>query len=522
MTACPPLPMIDPARLEAPARHGETLVAPAADSLAELARRGGPRLDAHDAPLLDDTLRGHRRRLRAALAGGADRPVIVIGHQPGFEHAGVWAKHVVADRLARAVGGVAINLVVDNDAPGRTTLAVPVQQDGRLEVRPVRYAVLPAGDPYEHIPRQTTEEIARFEGALRDALGERFEGTQLPVFLEGFAARSDARDWVDQAVAGRRAIESRYGVDLIDHRIGDVWGGPMQADLILRADRFFDAYNRALSRYRIENRVRGRQRPIPDLTRHGDAVELPMWVYQPRGRRMRLFARNEGERVVLLAEQQPIGAPARRALRDTDAARAALADLAPWRLRPRALTLTLWARLLLADLFIHGIGGAKYDRITDEIIRDYYNVDPPPIACVSATLHLDLPHEPVTEQSVREIDRRERDVRFNPQRHVRGSNGIAELLDARSAAVARSDTLRKESPDDRAARRRAFEDIRRASEAILDARPELLEDARAERDRLTAALHRTRIATDRAYFFGLHTTEGIQTLLDALPSVEDM
>ena len=46
-------------------------------------------------------------------------------------------------------------------------------------------------------------------------------------------------------------------------------------------------------------------------------------------------------------------------------------------LRPRALTLTLFARLCLGDFFIHGIGGGKYDEVTDAIIRDYFGVEPP-------------------------------------------------------------------------------------------------------------------------------------------------
>ena len=45
-------------------------------------------------------------------------------------------------------------------------------------------------------------------------------------------------------------------------------------------------------------------------------------------------------------------------------------------LRPRALTLTLFARVCLGDFFIHGIGGGKYDEVTDAIIRDYFGIEP--------------------------------------------------------------------------------------------------------------------------------------------------
>ena len=32
---------------------------------------------------------------------------------------------------------------------------------------------------------------------------------------------------------------------------------------------------------------------------------------------------------------------------------------------------------VLSDLFIHGIGGAKYDELTDEIIRRFFGIEPP-------------------------------------------------------------------------------------------------------------------------------------------------
>ena len=50
-----------------------------------------------------------------------------------------------------------------------------------------------------------------------------------------------------------------------------------------------------------------------------------------------------------------------------------------FKIRSRALTNTLYARLFLGDLFIHGIGGGKYDEVTDAIIRRYYRSSRPAI-----------------------------------------------------------------------------------------------------------------------------------------------
>ena len=49
---------------------------------------------------------------------------------------------------------------------------------------------------------------------------------------------------------------------------------------------------------------------------------------------------------------------------------------------------TLWARLALGDLFIHGIGGAKYDQVTDRLIERFFGIRPPGFLVVSATLRL--------------------------------------------------------------------------------------------------------------------------------------
>jgi len=94
------------------------------------------------------------------------------------------------------------------------------------------------------------------------------------------------------------------------------------------------------------------------------------------------------------------------------------------RLRPRALLTTLLARLLVADVFVHGIGGAAYDRITDEIVRRLTGCDPPRHAVVSGTLRYpaeqlfpgDAQRDPVAEMAA--LKRSLRDIEYHPERHL--------------------------------------------------------------------------------------------------------
>lgn len=66
-------------------------------------------------------------------------------------------------------------------------------------------------------------------------------------------------------------------------------------------------------------------------------------------------------------------------------------------------------RIFLGDLFLHGLGGAKYDRITDEVIRGFYGVEPPQFVTASLTLSVEGLEDPSgrlmeSRQQLREMD----------------------------------------------------------------------------------------------------------------------
>ena len=87
------------------------------------------------------------------------------------------------------------------------------------------------------------------------------------------------------------------------------------------------------------------------------------------------------------------------------------------KIRSRALITTLWARLALGDLFLHGIGGAKYDQVTDRLIERFFGLQPPGIMVLSATLHLPVaPPRGMTPDEVRRDPAgTSRDLTFHPE-----------------------------------------------------------------------------------------------------------
>ena len=59
-------------------------------------------------------------------------------------------------------------------------------------------------------------------------------------------------------------------------------------------------------------------------------------------------------------------------------------------LRPRALLLTLLARLTIGDLCVHGIGGAMYDKVMERWLHNWLGVSPCPMVVATATVTLPL------------------------------------------------------------------------------------------------------------------------------------
>lgn len=501
---------------------GDVLVEPAPAAMRAALEAAPARVASWTVTLAGLDLRDVRREARRRITEtDQDRPFVVTGHQPEFIHPGVWAKHVVASRLAEAVGGVAVNLTVDTDVAKTTALSVPMLTDGGLRVHAMQFADVAPGTTYEDIPPLDGAHVARLRESVRQALGERFGRSMMGPYLERFGSLDGPSSFVDQATAARSSLESEFGVRMLETRVSRSWICPLLVDILGNAPRLFESYNASLAEYRGAQGIRGSQRPIPDLIRDGDRLELPLWVRHTHEPRSRLFVEQRRDTLFLYADQQSVGCIGLDKLATWDRALKALRELDGVLFRPRALMLTLWARMLLADLFVHGIGGAKYDRITDRLIERYFGVQPPVMACVSATLRLDLPRHDATPDVLRALKHQQRDLTWNPQRHLSAGSGIDELVEARAKAVGQSRSLRATNGRRRAERREVFHQIRSISRRMLDLRPAAERDLEERVRQTTEGLRDNEAADRRDYFFALYERSALQRLCDTLPAVEE-
>jgi len=507
-------------RLQTPPNDGDVLIEPSARSWRALINRNIQERNRSPFELAGRSSTKIIPRLRQALYGSqhADRIVIACGHQPAFVHPGVWAKHVVVHHVADSLGVLGADFVVDQDAPTPFSMTVPVTDADelyRLESIPIVDGA--AGAAYEGQPPLTADQIDRLENKVRSVLADTYDRSMLPAYYEGHRSVTDAYDIVHQHLISRARVDTQLSADLMAIRMSRAFGGPFLADLLIHADRFAQAYNEALHAYRRQHQIRNPRRPLPNLAYGNARVETALWTYQPRRRRRRLLVERNGVRLSLFADTKLIGDIAIADL--TDNADAALAALDPWVIRPRALTLTLWARLLACDLFVHGIGGAKYDRITDGIIKRYYRRQPPAFACVSATLRLPLPVCPVEPRALPAARQQLRDVRYNPDRFL--LHPPAELMARRSKLIRESDRLRK-TRGPREARRETFLSIRRVNARLLEHQPELQQELSGRITRIERELAANAVACSREHFYLLQPQDRLDTLAKRLRQVADL
>jgi hypothetical protein len=375
-------------------------------------------------------------------------PLFMAGHQPELFHPGVWVKNFALSGLARTHRGLAINLVVDNDTLKTPALRVPALDREGQGPRHAHSVLVPFDTGGEEIPyeeRHVHDEplFASFAERVKAAAGAWEFEPLLEQLWERTRRLSTSMPLVgERLAAARRELERDWGcanlevpVSMVCRQDAFAW---FACDLLTNLPRFHRTYNEAVHAYRRRNGLRSRNHPVPDLAVDGAWFEAPFWAWRSRpARRGRLFARRSGERIELRADQEVWTAlpTAPRAMIETWRE----LETRGFKVRTRALTNTLYARLLLCDLFVHGIGGGKYDELTDELMRSCFGVQPPAFMVLSATVYLPFFTFPVEASDCRRLAHNLRDLRFNPQRHRDDLAAIppaaARLLDEKQALI---------------------------------------------------------------------------------------
>ena len=362
------------------------------------------------------------------------------GHQPALFHPGVWVKNFALGALAQQVGGTALNLIVDNDTLSTSSISVPTGDRRRPIIEAVPFDDTRPTQPWEDaqlVNRQLFESFGQRVSELMSAWNiEPLLGEMWPDAVNTAAAgTASLRDCL---TAARHFQERRWGLanwELPISRLCQLdpflW---FASHLFAQLPRFREVHNRVLVEYRQVNRIRSRTHPVPQLSAEPDGwLEAPFWVWQDGDhQRQRVYAKQVGREIHLSNGSETFAHLPLTPDGEACCAVEALRELPQQgiRLRTRALTTTLFARLCFSDLFIHGVGGSKYDEMTDRIISRFYRLPAPSFLTLSATLHLPLAAPfAVTADDELSQQRLLRELQYNSDRHLSlGMNATADAL----------------------------------------------------------------------------------------------
>ncbi|MFO0881439.1 MAG: hypothetical protein U0840_29415 [Gemmataceae bacterium] len=505
--------------LRAPTADGALLAVPPLDEAGALLTSNLRARTHFDRPLLDTSWPEVRLLARRELLAAAarytqptaspsrdlDRPLLLAGHQPELFHPGVWLKNFALAVLARRLNATSVNLIIDSDTVKSTAVMLPMRGSPWPRLQPVLFD-RPAGEiPWEVYRLQEPDLFASFPDRILTPLAEWGIHPLLPQFWRTVEAELTRRDGIvgESFAAARRSVEMAWGCRNLEVPLSHLCQGQAFPYLVgaILADlpRFVACYNGIVQEHRRRRRIRSTHHPVPDLAIRGDWLELPLWGWsETRRRRGRLFARSAGACIELQADNElwpalpsPVTAP--------EAFRAAWQQLEPagFKARSRALLTTTFARTLLGDLFLHGIGGGKYDELTDALLARFWEVPPPAFMVVSATCLLPLPTFSATASDCDRLARTLRDLHYNPQRHLSATEGApGPLQHQKEAWIHRT-------PDSPTERRERFSRLRHFSDQLRPFVAEQITQTRQLLEETTREVAANAVLRRRDYAFCL-------------------
>ncbi|OYP35030.1 hypothetical protein [Rhodopirellula sp. MGV] len=423
----------------APRQHGEFLISPALSQATELLDQNRVTGNAVPSPLAElrtparESLLRDARRYTSAYRD-VDAPqasgdsIVMAGHQPTLFHPGVWFKNFALDSVAKQSGTTAVNLVVDSDVAQSSAIRVPQfdSQNQQVVATSVAYDDSGGGVPYEQSQITDRELFDHFDSNVAREV-RSIVGNPLVTQLWNHAREAINRcGFAGCALAqARHHLEADLGLNTLEIPQSVVCRSEAFSQfamhLLRDLPRFHECYNGAADFYRDAHGIRSNAHPVPNLAREDDWYEAPFWVYGNQSpKRHAVWVRaTDGGNVLEISDRQSRLRRIENA--QGDGAYEALHALnsPEFKVRSRALVTTMYARLILSDLFLHGIGGGKYDQLGDLISQRFWNTPTPQMMVMSATVllpgHDDFSTAQIDRQRI-DLDRSLRDVEFHGER----------------------------------------------------------------------------------------------------------
>ncbi len=404
------------------------------------------------------------------------------GHQPVLWHAGILAKFITASRLASARRAAStqgasnwVHFLSDQDASDPFRMDVPLRdatgsirrasirlvvegallaRDGVAAARPAQGARLV--DFRDFASERAVDACTRVLAALGRSGGAAHAGIQLAQVMHECASR-----WLPAPCA-----------TLSSHALITCAGAILER-IVREPVESAQAFNAAL---------RADPRAAKPLHIAGESSEVPLWGVRSDGRRERIGALEARRRI--------------------DQGRLVL---------PRAFLASGLMRVI-CNTFVHGTGGARYERVGEAWWREFLGIELPPFATASATLVPELAALGLARETPVETSLAYRRAWWDPTQLDRPREPHRILEPVRAALLERI----AEAPRKSALRRDAYRALSEHIAALRSTRRDELELLRASESHQQVARTQSALAHDRTWPFVLVPESAIDALAAAI------
>ncbi|MEL7498057.1 MAG: hypothetical protein AAFN77_10630 [Planctomycetota bacterium] len=372
--------------------------------------------------------------------------VIASGHQPNLFHPGVWFKNACLSHLASRTHAFAVNLIVDSDlCTNRSCLIPKIETNGQLRFGWVTFDQHSSSEPFECAHVIDEPRFQSFPQRLAEPL-RQFGSTNKPIVFKLWEHLQTVRQQMPEAplghwlAAARHRLEWAHGWRSLELPLSQLAASRCFATFALaifqHIDAFQTTFNDLLADYRQVHRIRSKAHPVPSLTQYQNGshlwLEAPFWIWSEQSsERKPLFVCVTANSIQLTDRQGILIALKQHEFQNEFCK---LGEQGIF-IRPRALMTTMVSRMLLSDLFIHGIGGAKYDQLTDAIAARFFGIQLPDFLTLSATRTLPVDRGAVEPGKLSDLKFQQRQIKYHPERLLHHNANATQLIQDKQRLV---------------------------------------------------------------------------------------
>lgn len=450
-----------------------------------------------------------------------DVPVFATGHQPALFHPGVWFKNFLVSEQSKSQNAIGLNFVIDNDLCRQSSLSFPAMKESQLEIVSAAYDDHPAQSlPYETTPVLNASKFEQFGKTVQGKLTSQIESPLIsriwPIARKLVASGQS----LSLALSGARIVlehqEGMRNLEIPLSQMCDTDSFHQFAFCLIESHRtFHDIYNSSLKDYRTANKIRSHARPVPNLTSESGWLEVPFWIWSKLDLQRRpLFAKTEQGNLWIGCQTDSLNSKGQREFQSYQVTGPeAFSKLlqSEISIRPRALMTTLFIRFFVADVFVHGIGGAKYDELTDLIAAKFFGVSPPRFVTATSThqLPIDFPANPTSD--IEAAKTRARNLKYHPEVFLGDKTLSDHVQDEIRASAEKKQIAIKDRPESGSRKLWHREIIGLRAQMVALAQP-LVKKNELEISRLKKQLQQHRTFGSREFSYVCHP----ETLIEKL------